>query len=352
MAITAKGYPFPATADANDVPADMQALAEKVDTRPGVSALTTAARDALAGAELWDGRVIYNLTAARLERYNATVLAWQPAGITGHGQLTGLANDDHPQYLLHTEGDATYLAKAGGALTGPLSIGTGGEIVPRTSDRAVTDKPSTYPFGLSHFGVFLSNETGYPARGTVLTVRHSSARAFQELAEASGSALRGRRWFRHGYTSADVDEWGPWQLYALGRNLVTAIASQGSAGNFGASTTVTTAATLSIPPEWLTYRLFWQFNSRLLLDAGTVNRTVNISASFDGALVAFGTQNDWILRPGDRLFPTFITHSPLAPDTHSVTGDRQVSVTMTASALDSNLVHDNQILNVLAVRLS
>jgi hypothetical protein len=103
MATTPRGYPYPAAADANDVPADLQALAQKNDDRPGISPLTTAARDALAGTDLWDGRVIYNLTTSRLERYNAAVPAWQSAGISDHGDLTGLADDDHPQYLLKTD---------------------------------------------------------------------------------------------------------------------------------------------------------------------------------------------------------------------------------------------------------
>jgi hypothetical protein len=114
MPTTAKGAPFPAATSANDVPADLQALANWLDARPGVSPLTTAARDALIGADLWDGRVIYNLTTAQLERYNAAIPAWQSASISDHGLLTGLADDDHPQYVLHTEGDATYVRRAGG----------------------------------------------------------------------------------------------------------------------------------------------------------------------------------------------------------------------------------------------
>jgi hypothetical protein len=33
--------------------------------------------------------------------------------VLDHGSLTGLADDDHPQYVLHTEGDAAYVAKVG-----------------------------------------------------------------------------------------------------------------------------------------------------------------------------------------------------------------------------------------------
>jgi hypothetical protein len=114
MPATPKGAPFPAATSANDVPADIQALATWTDGRPGVSPLTTAARDALTGADLWDGRVIYNLTTAQLERYNATLLtpAWQPASIADHGGLTGLGDDDHVQYLLETDNLASLTDKA------------------------------------------------------------------------------------------------------------------------------------------------------------------------------------------------------------------------------------------------
>jgi hypothetical protein len=136
MPTTSKGAPYPAATSANDVPADIQALANWLDARPGVSPLTTAARDALTGADLWDGRVIYNLTTAQLERYNATLLtpAWQSASITDHGGLTGLGDDDHVQYLLKTDNlaaltnkaaarenlgaNAAYAAKAGATFTG------------------------------------------------------------------------------------------------------------------------------------------------------------------------------------------------------------------------------------------
>jgi hypothetical protein len=105
MATTPKGAPYPAATDANDVPADLQALATWVDARPGVSPLTTAQRDALTGADLWDGRVIFNLTAVQLERYDAAATVWRTASISDHGALSGLADDDHPQYLNNTRHD-------------------------------------------------------------------------------------------------------------------------------------------------------------------------------------------------------------------------------------------------------
>lgn len=74
---TAKGVPYSQGADAaSTIDTTMQALAEWIDARPGLSALTTVQRDALAGADLWDGRVIWNKTTARLERFNTGTATW------------------------------------------------------------------------------------------------------------------------------------------------------------------------------------------------------------------------------------------------------------------------------------
>lgn len=40
--------------------------------------------------------------------YGDSTWADPPPGVTDHGALTGLADDDHPQYVTHTEGDAAY----------------------------------------------------------------------------------------------------------------------------------------------------------------------------------------------------------------------------------------------------
>jgi hypothetical protein len=70
MATTARGVPYPTPADPNDVPADLQALAEWVSNQPGVATLTTTQRDALSGAALWNGRLIFNSTTSTYQRYN------------------------------------------------------------------------------------------------------------------------------------------------------------------------------------------------------------------------------------------------------------------------------------------
>lgn len=52
-----------------------------LDANPGVAALTTAQRDALAGAQLWAGRTIYNTTIGVMQVYTGS--AWR--GVEGAG---------------------------------------------------------------------------------------------------------------------------------------------------------------------------------------------------------------------------------------------------------------------------
>lgn len=99
MAETAKGYPFPDTVDPADIPADIEALAAVCDDRPGVSALTTTMRNDLAGSELWDGRVIWNVTTGRLETFDASGPAWVLAAPRSHNDLADLTTGNpHTQY--------------------------------------------------------------------------------------------------------------------------------------------------------------------------------------------------------------------------------------------------------------
>lgn len=122
------------------------------------------------------------------------------AGITDHGQLTGLGDDDHPQYHTDGRGDARYYTKAQvdakvvtdhGALAGladddhPQYLTTArgdaryalDQII---SQKTVTQAPSTYPMGLS---IFEADASGWPAGdfSTVTTVVAASdgVRTFQ-----------------------------------------------------------------------------------------------------------------------------------------------------------------------------
>ncbi len=50
--------------------------------------------------------------------------ATPPSGVTDHGALTGLGDDDHLQYLTNTRADARYLRSSGG-WSGTIPIGAG-----------------------------------------------------------------------------------------------------------------------------------------------------------------------------------------------------------------------------------
>lgn len=202
MVTTPKGVPYPASTDPNNVPLDLQRLADWVDARPGVAPLTTAQRDALAGVDLWNGRVIYNLTTLQLERYDTTgTPGWRAAVIFDHGLLTGLADDDHPQYVLHTELTAadyatkaeadSKVAKAGDTMTGGLTVDSGIASVrlrPQTAAVVSAESTTSTAFvGLATFGPAVTVETAASGRLRV------SARAWLKNNTAGAASLIGVR---------------------------------------------------------------------------------------------------------------------------------------------------------------
>ena len=93
---TVTGIPFPEGPDANDVPADMQALAERVDEVPGIESLTSAQISALTAGQKPAGRVVYNSTTSKLQVSNGTTFA---------------------------DVDAAALLKAGGTMSGAIAMG-------------------------------------------------------------------------------------------------------------------------------------------------------------------------------------------------------------------------------------
>ena len=74
--------------------------------------------------------------------YNAANARWEnitnPAGITDHGLMSGLTDDDHPQYLTQARGD-TYYAKINVTMTGTSSITGGGTLAANRTFALVND---------------------------------------------------------------------------------------------------------------------------------------------------------------------------------------------------------------------
>ena len=92
-----------------------------------------------------DARKVANAVLTSLQNGGGTV------GVTDHGALTGLADDDHPQYLTPVRGDARYipstrLLTAGAGLTGGgdlsadrgIAVGAGAGITVNADDVALT----------------------------------------------------------------------------------------------------------------------------------------------------------------------------------------------------------------------
>ncbi|MCA1781810.1 MAG: hypothetical protein ABR616_05940 [Dermatophilaceae bacterium] len=140
MPNTSKGFPYVEGPDAlADYPSVSLTLANLLDAMPGVRAMTTTARDTLAGSDLWVGRTIFNLTTARLESWNGS--AWTITGtgsflpLTG-GTLTGHVSraadpteNDHLARKSYVDtavsggvSGADYLPLSGGTLTGILTL--------------------------------------------------------------------------------------------------------------------------------------------------------------------------------------------------------------------------------------
>jgi len=128
---TVMALPFPEGADANDVPADMQALAERLDEAPGIESLTSAEISALAAGEKPAGRVVYNSTTSKLQVSNGTsfanidAAALLLAGGTMAGNIAMGSNKVTGLAAATTNGDAVRyeqaLLLAGGTMAGNIN---------------------------------------------------------------------------------------------------------------------------------------------------------------------------------------------------------------------------------------
>ena len=88
---TAKGVPYPVGTDAAaSIDTIVQSLADWVNAAPGIASVTTAERNALTGAALWNGRIVYNNQTVRLEMYNGSVWTTDVVAV-GSNALVDLA---------------------------------------------------------------------------------------------------------------------------------------------------------------------------------------------------------------------------------------------------------------------
>lgn len=122
-----------------------QKLLMKSDTTHQVKPITLAAIKGYLDIQAGDITLLANVPQARLlGRYTAgtgvaqyitigsglnldasgNLTAAGGGGVTDHGALTGLADDDHPQYLNNARGDSRYLQLSGGTVIGNIAFGT------------------------------------------------------------------------------------------------------------------------------------------------------------------------------------------------------------------------------------
>ena len=131
MATTNKGFPYPTPTDPDKPRIDLEALAEFLNSMPGVRAGTEAERDVL--TELWEGMLYFNLTAHRLEiNRSGTAGDWawvidgsQPVPVAAGGTGMSVA----PTMLVNlatTAPDSPLKSAPRPGVTGTLPVTNGG----------------------------------------------------------------------------------------------------------------------------------------------------------------------------------------------------------------------------------
>ena len=182
---TAKGYQYPAGTDTvTSYPPLAQNNALLEDARPGISVVTTTARNAYTGIDLWDGRIIWNTTTLQLEKYDLGTTSWIAAAapsavipatsVVGPpafgassvvGTSTSYARADH---VHGAPSIATYAPLASPALTG----------LPTTPTQAALDN-STKIASTAYVDTAVGVET--TARTTAVSAEQTRALAAEAL---------------------------------------------------------------------------------------------------------------------------------------------------------------------------
>lgn len=150
---TEKGFPYPEPVDPDKPRVDIEELAKKIDTTPGIASMSTA--EALNLTELWPGQVVFSTTSGTLVvNTDGTASGWAavldnriPIPILYGG--TGLKVA--PQLLINLASSATdspFKAQPRPGVTGALSTTNGGTgaATPEAA-RTNLDVPSTADVG-------------------------------------------------------------------------------------------------------------------------------------------------------------------------------------------------------------
>lgn len=124
---TPKGVPYAVGTDAaSDLDTITQSLAEWVDARPGTASMTTVQRNALSGASLWVGRVIYNEDSKTIQSYDG--VAWN--GI----RTVDLANNAVANDKLRDSAALSVIGRSANSVGDPsdMAAGTDGHVLRRS----------------------------------------------------------------------------------------------------------------------------------------------------------------------------------------------------------------------------
>ena len=182
----------PATATYVTLSADATLSAEAVLGASVVMADVLAARGAAATA----GKLFYATDTGNLYRDNGA--AWVLIGTTDHGALSGLGDNDHPQYVLNSLADAKgdlYVATAADTLA-RLAVGTNGQVLTADSVEATGTKWATPAAG----GGAVATDTIFDAKGDLPvgtgadTAAKLTVGANDRLLIADSTQATGLRW--------------------------------------------------------------------------------------------------------------------------------------------------------------
>lgn len=138
MGTTPKGYPYPEPSAANNVAQHLKDIVDVLDGVPGISTFTTAQRDALSGAQKWNGRVIYNSTLDEIQVYSAVLASWANTRIPMRETFTASGTWTKPPRAAFVRVEV-WSAGGGGSTYGG---GGGGYLV---KEYAATDLNATEP---------------------------------------------------------------------------------------------------------------------------------------------------------------------------------------------------------------
>jgi len=90
--------------DLNFAPEIRAALAKTFELRNTVVPMTNTQRNNLSGTELWEGRLIFNTTTARIDRYDAVYETWVQVSTDHPGVVKEYCGDTAPPYHVMANG--------------------------------------------------------------------------------------------------------------------------------------------------------------------------------------------------------------------------------------------------------